>query len=300
MAVFAFVLGSLPERVKVYPTENYYYFTFIHGGTPYAGNIRLGVADRDAGKLHFVYFPAASPWHDDADEMFAMLDATNGVGVERIEPLVYRVSYRTKSVVFALNDLGQVSPPARAVAADERFIGPVFDESGVRFFLMYNFRLKVFHYILDDSGGVPDRFAPMKGGDRILIGRRTGFAFYRDHRHDRKILIGAFHGNVQANNYFDGPFDQMPENFIRGDDFRSALVASEPDLKGKVDRLGMLGDGARYAITPYMLYRRPSDLAVFHRCATSRGVPAALYHGCFVLEEWDGRALPLAMRKKSR
>jgi hypothetical protein len=26
MAVFAFVFGSLPDRVKVYPTENYYYF----------------------------------------------------------------------------------------------------------------------------------------------------------------------------------------------------------------------------------------------------------------------------------
>ena len=27
-AVFALVLASLPERVKVYPTENYFYFTF--------------------------------------------------------------------------------------------------------------------------------------------------------------------------------------------------------------------------------------------------------------------------------
>ena len=26
LAVFAYVLGSLPERVKVYPTENHYYF----------------------------------------------------------------------------------------------------------------------------------------------------------------------------------------------------------------------------------------------------------------------------------
>ena len=29
IAVFAFVLGSLPDRVKVYPTENYYYFAFV-------------------------------------------------------------------------------------------------------------------------------------------------------------------------------------------------------------------------------------------------------------------------------
>ena len=34
MAVFAFVFDSLPDRVKVYPTENYYYFTFINAGIP--------------------------------------------------------------------------------------------------------------------------------------------------------------------------------------------------------------------------------------------------------------------------
>jgi hypothetical protein len=32
MAVFGFVLDCLPSRVNVYPTENYYYFTFIAGG----------------------------------------------------------------------------------------------------------------------------------------------------------------------------------------------------------------------------------------------------------------------------
>ena len=39
-AVFAFVLGRLPDRVQVYPTENYYYFRFVHDGVAYAGNIR--------------------------------------------------------------------------------------------------------------------------------------------------------------------------------------------------------------------------------------------------------------------
>ena len=302
MAVFAFVLGSLPDRVKVYPTENYYYFTFVHGGVPYAGNLRLGVADRDAGKVDFGYFRAASAWYDDAAETFLVLDATRGVQVEKLEPLFYRVTYGTKSVVFALNDLSQVSPPAHATAPDERFMGPIFDESGVRFFLMYNARLKVFHYILDETAGVPDHLAPMPGNDRILIGARTGFAFYRDHRRDRKILIGAFSGNVAVNNYFDGPFDQMPENFITGEEFREALIAMDPDLKGKVDRLGVMADGARYAITPYMHYRRASDLAVFHRCATSRRIPRDAYYACFVLlvEGDDAKGQPLAMERKSR
>src|SRR5438309_10707893 len=32
MAVFAFVIEGLPDRVKVYPTENYYYFSFLRNG----------------------------------------------------------------------------------------------------------------------------------------------------------------------------------------------------------------------------------------------------------------------------
>jgi hypothetical protein len=300
MAVFSFVFGSLADRVKVYPTENYFYFTFIHAGTPYAGNIRLAAVDRDAGKLHFGYFQAASAWHDEAAEVYAVLGGDDGVQVEKVEPLAYRVTYRDKSVVFVLNDLSQVHPPPAAIGEDEHFIGPVFDESGIRFFLIYNTRLRIFHYILDETVDLADSLAPMKGFERILIGRRTGFAFYRDHRHDRKILIGAFQGNVQVNNYYDGPFDQMPENFIRGDEFRDALVGAEPDLKGKIDRLGILQDGARYAITPYLHYRKLSDLAVFHRCAASRAVPAAYYYGCFVIDQEGDKAVPLAMPGKSR
>src|SRR5262245_20197801 len=58
VAVFAFVLGSLPDRVKVYPTENYYYFSFLHNGKRYAGNIRLHASNRDEGKVIFAYYKA--------------------------------------------------------------------------------------------------------------------------------------------------------------------------------------------------------------------------------------------------
>ena len=40
--------------------------------------------------------------------------SSHGVSVEKVEPLVYRVTYQGKSVTFALNDLRGVKPPARA------------------------------------------------------------------------------------------------------------------------------------------------------------------------------------------
>src|SRR5216110_1439437 len=66
MAVFGFVMSKLPERVKVYPTENYYYFGFMHDGIRYAGNIRLDASNRDHGKVIFAYFEDTSQWYDDA------------------------------------------------------------------------------------------------------------------------------------------------------------------------------------------------------------------------------------------
>src|SRR6266849_2996078 len=97
MDVFAFVLNSLPERVKVYPTENYYYFTFIHGGTPYAGNIRIELGD-DKVTVHFVHYQDWSEWRQDSPLTHVVLDGSRGVGVEKIERLVYRLSYGGKTV----------------------------------------------------------------------------------------------------------------------------------------------------------------------------------------------------------
>jgi hypothetical protein len=286
VAVFAFVLDSLPDRVKVYPTGNYYYFRFIYNGVPYAGNIRLDTLDRDSGKVHFAYYTDAAQCAGEEQKpdlkVGGVLDASHGVTVEPLERLVYRVTCGRKSVVFALNDLSQVKPPESALGPHERFVGPIFDESGIRFFLVYNPTLRIFHYILDETVKVADELSPAQRTDRILIGKRTGFAFYRDHRLDRKILIGVFEGNRQVNNYFDGPFDQLPDNFIAGDTLREMLLQVAPGLKGQIDRLGYTPDySGRYTIVPYQHYRTEDDLYAVHQCATSKTLPASLYYKCF-------------------
>jgi hypothetical protein len=293
MAVFAFVLGSLPERVKVYPTENYYYFYFIHGHSRYAGNIRLDVTDRDEGKVHFAYYEDLTEWtyYDDEAITHLVLDQAKNVSVEKLARLVYRVSYGGKSVVFELNDLSTVKPPPGAFGPDEVYLGPIFDESAIRFFLVFNRRLKLFHYVLDETVEVADKFVRADETDRIVIGRRTGFAYYRDHKLNRMILIGVFEGNSRVNNYFDGPFDQLPDNFIEGEALRDAILAVSPHLAGKIDRYGISPGGSdRYLIGPYRHYRSQGDLMIFHDCATSRRIPAARYYECFVFNE-DGGTL---------
>lgn len=307
MAVFAFVLNSLPGRVKVYPTENYYYFNFYYGGAPYAGNIRIEPGDDGATAVHFVYYEDWSEWRPDSPLTHVVLDASRGVTVEKLERLVYRLTYGGRSVVFALNDLSQVRPPADALAPGETFIGPIFDESAIRFFLVYNSKLKVFLYVLDETVKVAEDFFPAGRSDRILVGKRTGFAFYRDRLRDRKILVGVFEANYRLNTHFDGPFDQLPDNFIEGDTLQKAILEVAPGLKGRIDRFGSFPDGAvRFLIKPYATYRTVSELYGVDKCARAK-LRAASYYACFVAEPVDENSgAPPAMtsaanaRKKTR
>ncbi len=283
MAVFAFVLNSLPDRVKVYPTENYYYFTFTHNGMDYAGNIRLDASDRDKGRVQFAYFEQTTGWLDDTPGEFRVLDASNGVKLEKLERFAYRLTYMEKSVVFELNDLSQVRPPAAALAPKEEFIGPVFDDSGVRFFLVYNAAINNFLFILDETVKVADSFQGDPAHDRLLLGKRTGFVYFRDQRSDRKILIGVYEENVRVNNYFDGPFDQLPDNFIEGETLRNAILKVQPNLKGQIDRFGGTADGElRYMIGPYKQYKRLEEFKSTERCARRQRGSEAAYYRCFI------------------
>src|SRR6185295_6638310 len=133
-----------------YPTENYFYFRFTHNGAVYTGNIRLAAADRDQEKVNFAYSEQPTDWNPAPKTRHVTLGREQGVAVDKAGPLTYRVAHAGKAVTFALNDLSAVRLPREMVRDDETFLGPVFDESGIRFFLTFNTRLKVFHFLLDE------------------------------------------------------------------------------------------------------------------------------------------------------
>lgn len=280
LAVFRLVLDSLPSTVKVYPTENYYYFWFHHNGIKYAGNIRFDAEDRDQGLVHFNYFKDFTPWQRDEADFSAVLGVKDGVKVSKAGKLSYDVSFGNKSVRFNLNDLSGVKPPPGAIGKGETYIGPVFDESGIRFFLVFHEELKIFMFILDESAPAADQYDVPPQSDRLTIGIRSGFAFYADRYADRKILVGVNQINTSVNNYFDGPFDQLPDNFIEGEALRRAILAASPEMKGGIDRFGNSPDNeTRYLIAPYLQYEDVSELGVIAQCAATEKLPA--YYNCF-------------------
>ena len=295
-SVFRMVLASLPATVKVYPTENYYYFWFHHNGVKYAGNIRFDAEDRDQGVIHFNYFKDFTAWQRDEGDYSALLGAKQGVTVKPAGKLAYEVGLEGKTVRFELNDLSNVKPPEGAIAKGETYIGPIFDESGMRFFLVFNDELKTYLYIMDETAPVADQFNVSSVSERITIGIRTGFAYYDDRFAKRKILVGVNVLNTSVNNYLDGPFDQLPDNFIVGDTLQRTILAASPEMEGEIDRFGNSPDGeTRYLIAPYLQYEQESELGIISECAAGEDLP--VYYNCFSFagmeeEDTDGEPPP--------
>lgn len=282
---FAHVFSRLPARVFVHPTENYYYFTFTAGGVVYAGNLRLAAQDRDKGIIHFAAFAQANAASDAGEMMYKTLSAADGVKVEKLATLSYRVTWKDKTVEFQLNDVSTISPPADIVADGEQYLGLVADESGLRFFLFYNETHRIFAYVLDETGDVLEQFSTLKEDGRIWLGQRTGFAFYDHHHLDRRVLIGVHSHNTFVNNYYDGPADQLPENHIKDDNLRKAIVASDPDMKGKLDEFGYLASGeGRYLIAPYSQYETVEELDGYDTCASDPDIAPEAYDACFTAD----------------
>ena len=88
----------------------------------------------------------------------------------------------------------------------------------------------------------------------------------------------------------------------RGLALREAIVAADPSVRGKIDRLGNFTDGpARFLIHPYLLYRQVGDLAVFRRCVALKAIPAADRAACFVIEDDEAQRKnprPLALKRR--
>ena len=289
-AVFDHVFARLEDRVTVYPTENYYYFEFLHEGVAYAGNFRLDAADRDRGVIHFAYFNQDNILGREETFHYRAFTQEHGVSVSRRGELEYAVTRGGRTVSFRLNDLRDVEPPAGMLQPGERYLGPIQDESGVRFFFLWNETLAMFLYILDES----HKAEPLFGSgvsEQVSIGLRTGFAYYQDRYVDRKILVGVLEHESDVNSYYDGPFDQLPDNFVEGDALRRAFLALDPTAKGDLDRWGNSRalDG-RMLADPFILYAAEEELAIFDECAAGAAEPEG-YYPCFAIGQTKGTDL---------
>ncbi len=290
--VFKHVFLNLPERPVVYPTENYYYFQFYAGGKTIWGNLRFDAQDRDKGALHLGYFEYSEDgqYQDYAGHSKAF-NQDSGVTVLKVDPWHYQIKAFGKTVVFTLNDVGWALPQKAKLRPGEEYVGTIYDESGLRFFLVFNGGDPHLFYVLDEDAPAPEEFLPIEAGPptnlaeqvgggagispNVVMGKRTGYAFFNDPEYNQKILIGVSALNMQRNNYYDGPFDQLPDNYVLKTQIAKYMGLAYPGLESEIDQYGVFKnqEGSRMAITSYFSYYSEADFSFVESCAKTYPAP---------------------------
>ena len=280
-AVFAWVFRHLPPEVMVYPTENYFYWRLACGGREIRGNLRPASGLRERGIVSFAY----AEWLEFPDEILAedqlsisrRLGAEDGVTVVCPDPLTCDISCEGKTVRFRLHALPQLPPLNPEVTGkEERFISRTWDESGLPFFLCYHAKDKCFFWVLNEEKPVAEVFTALAPG--IHLGRRTGFVFWTDAAHaNRKILTAVREASVRRNDYYDGPFDQLADNYAAQVPLRQYVEEAFPPLKGGIDLHGYYttgpDQGSRVALTSYLAYESTAQALVYTKKAVAKASP---------------------------
>jgi hypothetical protein len=261
------VFSRLPDEVTIYPSENYYYFILRMNGRQIWGNIRLPAGRRERGVLsvgysEFVDFPSSPGSPVSRSKYFTV---AGGLLIDEKDPFTYEVLYNEKKVVFHLHRLRQDPPERFKLAPDEKFIQRTFDESGYQFFLLFNTERNYFFWVLNEEEKVPDNFFSL--GEGILVGHRSGFAFWVDPEHpDRKVLATIRKISVTRNDYYDGPFDQLADNYVDETRVSHYMELAIPSIKGRIDKYGYYTDSerpSRVALSCYGTYYTQADIINF-------------------------------------
>lgn len=270
--VFSYILSQLDDNVNVYPTENYYYFSFNANGKEIWGNIRLPQGERERGILSFAYWEFTNfPQQLNDPNFFSVskkLGPTDGLSVVKVSSFEYRVSFKRKAVVFHLNQIEQKLPQSIKLRKREVFVMRTFDESGLGFFLVFNKDTSDFMWLLDEANCVPIDYIYLDND--FILEKRTQFVFYWDKKRKRKVLVGVYAENIKKNNYFDGPFDQLADNYIdEATKLKEYINQTYPYASGRVNEYGEFIDtygkttDVRIALTPYYNYYTMDDLLSF-------------------------------------
>jgi len=262
--IFSTIFAALPPEVTVHPSENYWYWQLAIDGRTLHGNLRLPSGRREKGELSFAYSECLASRTEAIQPLTRTLWLGPGDGLSMTcpSPLSCRVTWKSKSVLFHFLALDQTPPKAPVLRKSETFVQRTCDESGLRFILVCDRTRQAFAWILDPSFPQPEHFSPLSAS--LAIGRRTGFVFWTDpEAGNRKVLAAVSSDAVARNDWNDGPFDQLADNYADQTRIRSFIELVMPSTKGRLDRFGNFIDrpeAARVAIVPYGTYLSPDHV----------------------------------------
>lgn len=271
-AMLRHILRSAGAEIVVYPSEGYYYFRVQNGPRLIAGNLRFDLMDAARGRLNFAYYSQAAFGEDPVDH-YSLLGPEDGIGLFTVSPFEYRLEFEDQVTRVIIHDAHEERAAPRPLAQGELYVGPVFDESGVRFHLIFDEAERAFFFVLNPTTPLADTLTPYPDLPLVHVGDRTGYVYFEDARRGRWILVGVARRNIAGNSQFDGPFDQLPDRFVDPDRMRELLELAYPHLVGQIGPRGV------YLKPPHMRamvapYRRYGSTAEFNELSDCVPVPA--------------------------
>lgn len=267
MDVLRYVLAAAGDEITVYPSEGYFYFRVVNGPQTILGNIRFDLVDAAEGRLNFGYYAPVAYGAERVDH-FSLLSASDSVSLVPVAPFEYRLGFNGRTTRVRIHDAREELAGPKPLAPGESYVGPVFDESGVRLHLLFDEVENAFFFVLNEATAPADTYSDLPGVERLQVGDRTAFAFYEDTARERRILVGVSYANVRSNSYFDGPFDQLPDRFVAPEHMRDLMVRAFPDLAGRVGPRGVFLDAEhmRAMVAPYRQYAAATEFLELSVC----------------------------------
>ena len=276
--MFSYFFAHLPYYAIVYPTEYYYYYYFSAPGHNVSGNLRL--VEIDNGKIGMGYFDKERQ-ELSHHKLFSMAD---GLEIKKLSESFYKLTYKGKSVYFRLPVAkAREQPKALKLHQDEQFVAKIREESGIIFYLFFSNNTRSFYYLLDEERPVAEPLKRIQ--DNLYRGERTDYIYYYDSIYNRKTLVAIRHLNVQTNNYFDGPFDQVPP-FLH---LRDMIYRVYPytQIGSGIDLYGYFLDieSTRVAISPYQKYYSLTEIIDFVDYCEEETQEPSLVWACLTYED---------------
>jgi hypothetical protein len=254
-----YVWQRLPERIEVFPGENYVYWRVQEGDVQVRGNVRLAKGAREQGLLNIGY--GRYRGSEMLSQHHAALGPEQALLVSCPGSLEVRVTFEKKEVLFRLADIPQDVPEWLKDDPELSFVQRTHDDSGTRFLLCHHRAVSTFLWLRDEAFTDNETLEPSSPGSPFRRGNRSGFLYAPWGEH--WWLWAVPKRQLVENLEYDGPFDQLSDNFALALKTKDWLEKVHPDLRGRIDELGAFlpGKGSgRVALKNYGVYENDAQI----------------------------------------
>lgn len=256
-----YILKVLPETIRVYPTENYYYFI-----VPYCGNLLKG-------NMKFDFFYGNTYLVRIGYESYANISIINNIKIDtfkfkewkikQIDKLSPEGTFTNVRISIEIGDtlidkiVSFFSLPMKYAKFPDSYkiIFNTMDESGFIFTLTYNEDINNFVWFLNDRQFIRFKINKYKGP--IYFEPISGFLFAKVNK--KYVLVGVPLLNVVENNWWDGPFDQLNDRSWNPQ-IKKYIQKVYPSLGSEVDIYLYKEDKRRVTTASYLRYYNPEEV----------------------------------------